>query len=250
MKSLLVTAWCWAVVVVLTLVFGTLAIFTAWIPPRGSIYLLWARGWSRSILFLCGIRMRVEKTAGADEVGQAVFMANHESAIDIPVLLLAIRTEVRFLAKRSLFFVPLLGWSMWLAGFIPVDRQRADKARDVFGDLGERLRKGLSVLVFPEGTRSRDGRLGGFKKAGFLAAIKSGAPIVPIGLFGTREVLGASGLTVVPGELVVRIGSPIPTAGLGVSNRAVLMEEVEAEIRRLRGRDEELPAPRGASLAD
>lgn len=226
--------WSWTMSVVLTLVFGTLAILTSWIPPRGKIYVRWARGWSRSIVFLAGIPVRFESSQAAEEVREAIFMPNHQSALDILVLFLAIKQDVRFLAKASLFRVPIFGWSMKLAGFIPVDRQRTDQARDVWAELTDRLRHGASVLVFPEGTRSRTGELGSFKKSGFLLAIKSGMPIVPIGISGSRDVVRPGSLFVRPKLVTVRMGEPIPTAGLGVSQRAELMERVRAEIERLR----------------
>lgn len=232
--AIVFSVWCWLVTLVLTLFFGTLAILTSWVPPRGRLYLVWARAWARGILALSRLRVRVEIAPEAAGAPAAVYMANHESTLDILVALVAIRANVRFLAKREIFFVPILGWSMWLAGFIPVDRERKEKAREVLDALADRLAHGASVLVFPEGTRSRDGRLAPFKKSGFLLALKKEIPIVPIGISGSRPLLGAHGLLVTPGEIVVRLGPPVPTAGLGISRRAELMERVRAEIARLR----------------
>jgi 1-acyl-sn-glycerol-3-phosphate acyltransferase len=234
LRDLGVSLWCWSAIALLTAVFGSLAILTAWIPPRGRIYLFWARAWARSILFFTGVPASIEISADAAALPQAIYMSNHESGIDILLLLLAIPQDVRFLAKRSLFWVPFMGWSMWLAGFVPVDRRRTDKARDVLSDLDERLGKGTSILVFPEGTRSRDGTLGPFKKSGFLTALKSGVPIVPVGVSGARAVLGAQGMVVKRGLVRVRAGHPIPTAGLSVHARRELMESVRREILALR----------------
>jgi 1-acyl-sn-glycerol-3-phosphate acyltransferase len=227
------TVWAWAAALAVTLVFGSGAILTAWIPPRGALYLRWARAWARTVLVLAGIPVRVEVSHLAETVPEAIFMPNHGSAIDILVLFLVIRHEVRFLAKRSLFSIPFLGWSMGLAGFVPVDRDRKDRARAVFEELSVKLKQGLSLVVFPEGTRSRTGELGSFKKSGFLLAIKSGMPIVPIGISGARHVLGARGILLRPGIVTVRVGEPIPTAGLGVSHRRELMSQVRREILRL-----------------
>jgi len=228
--------WAWSATLLATTVFGTLAILTSWIPPRGRLYLMWARGWARCVLVLAGIPVRFEVCERAERLPAAVFMSNHESAVDILVLFLAIRQEVRFLAKRSLFFIPVIGWSMWLAGFVPVDRRRTEKAKEVFGELEERLKSGISILVFPEGTRSRSGELGEFKRSGFLLAMKHALPIVPIGISGGRTVLPATGLSLHPGTVSVRVGDPIPTAGLGVSRREELMAQVRREIQRLSGR--------------
>lgn len=230
------SVFAWSVGLFTTFVFAVGAIATCWVPPRGRVFLLWARGWARAVLTFAGIPVNIEEAAGVESLPVAIYMANHESAIDIMVLFLTIRKDVRFLAKRSLFFIPFLGWSMALAGFVPVDRQRKDKAKDVFGVLEKRLRQGRSVLVFPEGTRSRTGQLGAFKKSGFLLAMKSGIPIVPIGISGAREVLGAAGFLVHPGDVRVRVGEPIPTACLGVSHLSELMERVRTEILRLTSR--------------
>ncbi|MEO6326349.1 MAG: lysophospholipid acyltransferase family protein [Thermoanaerobaculia bacterium] len=232
--AMLRTVWAWSAAFAATLVFGTGAILTAWIPPRGALYLRWARGWARTVLVLSGIPVRVEVSQLAEAMPEAIFMPNHGSAIDILVLFLAVQNhQVRFLAKRSLFSIPFLGWSMGLAGFVPVDRDRKDRAREVFEELSVKLRQGLSLVVFPEGTRSRTGELGAFKKSGFLLALKSGMPIVPIGISGARDVLGARGILLRPGVVTVRVGEPIPTAGLGVSHRRELMRQVRREIIRL-----------------
>lgn len=231
--NLLRTVWAWTAAFAATLVFGSGAILTSWIPPRGALYLKWARGWARAVLVLSGIPVRVEVSQLTEKLPEAIFMPNHGSAIDILVLFLATHHEVRFLAKRSLFRIPFLGWSMGLAGFIPVDRDRKDRAREVFEELSVKLKQGLSLVVFPEGTRSRTGELGAFKKSGFLLALKTGMPIVPIGISGARNVLGARGILLRPGVVSVRVGEPILTAGLGVSHRRELMRRVRQEILRL-----------------
>ncbi len=234
LRDLVVSVWSWGVIALTATVYGILAIATAWIPPRGRTYLFWARLWARSILFLTGVPATIETSGEAAALPQAIYMSNHESGIDILLLLLVVPQDVRFLAKRSLFFVPFMGWSMWLAGFVPVDRRRTDKAKEVLSGLDRCLARGWSILVFPEGTRSRDGSLGPFKKSGFLTALKAGVPIVPVGVSGARAVLGARGNVVRRGPVRVRAGTPIPTAGLGVNARAELMERVRLEILALR----------------
>ena len=234
-RSLPGTVWGWLVIVSMTVLFGTLAVLTSWIPPRGRLFLVWARAWSNALLVLCGIPTRLEVSAAAAAVPQAIFMSNHESLVDIPLLFVGIRQDVRFLAKRSLFYVPFLGWSMWLAGFVPVDRDRKEKAVDVFETLEKRVRKGMSILVFPEGTRSRTGELQSFRKSGFLLAMRTGLPIVPVAVSGAREVVGADSLWIRRTPATLRIGDPIPTKGVPLSERKALMERVRREILRLRG---------------
>lgn len=231
--QLLYTVWVWLFGLVVTPVFGTLAILTSWIPPRGKIYQYWARWWSWTLLKAAGIEVVVETTEGARTVPEAIFMANHTSAADIVVIFVALSRDVRFVAKRGLFWIPFLGWSMWLAGFIPVDRERKDKGREAFDRIGKSLKKGVSILVFPEGTRSRNGKLGVFKKAGFLLAMRSGMPIVPVGITGARAVLGADGLLVRRGRITVRVGDPVPSDGYAFAQRGEFIERVRAEIARL-----------------
>ncbi len=231
--QLLYTAWVWLFGLVVTPVFGTLAILTSWVPPRGKTYQYWARWWSRTLLGAAGIDVRVETAEGARNVPGAIFMANHTSAADIVVLFVALCRDVRFVAKRQLFWIPFLGWSMWLAGFIPVDRENKERAREAFDRIGRSLKMGVSILVFPEGTRSRSGRLGAFKKAGFLLAMRTGLPIVPVGISGARAVLGADGLLVRRGRIDVRVGDPVPSDGYTFARRAEYVEKVRAEILRL-----------------
>ena len=232
-RDLFATIWGWFVIVTTTVVFGTLALLTSWVPPRGRLFLFWARAWSRALLVLCGIPSRIEVSGGAAAVPQAVFMSNHESLVDIPLLFVGIRQDVRFLAKRVLFFVPFLGWSMWAAGFVPVDRRRTDKAADVFLTLEKRVKAGNSILVFPEGTRSRSGELQSFRRSGFLLALRTGLPIVPVAVSGARNVVGADSLWIRRVPVAIRFGEPIPTAGLGIGDQQALMERVRAEILRL-----------------
>ena len=231
--QLLYTLWVWLFGLVVTPVFGTLAILTSWIPPRGKIYQYWARWWSWTLLRAAGIDVVVEATERARKVPETIFMANHTSAADIVVIFVALSRDVRFVAKRGLFWIPFLGWSMWLAGFIPVDRERKDKGREAFDRIGKSLKKGISVLVFPEGTRSRNGKLGPFKKAGFLLAMRAGMPIVPVGITGARPVLGADGLLVRRGRITVRVGDPIPSGDYTFAQRGDYIEKVRAEIARL-----------------
>lgn len=244
-RDLVATVWGWIVILGATAVFGTLALLTSWVPPRGRLFLFWARAWSRALLVLCGIPFRVERAAGASSTAQSVFMSNHESLVDIPLLFVGITQSVRFLAKRSLFFVPFMGWSMWLAGFVPVDRRRTEKAADVFVTLERRVAAGHSILVFPEGTRSRSGALQPFRKSGFLLAIRTGLPIIPVAVSGAREVVGADSLWIRRVPAVIRFGEPIPTASLTLSDQKALMEKVRAEILRLSHRGTPVPGEPG-----
>ncbi len=230
---LLVTAFAAAVTTLDTVIMGSYGTLVGLLPPRGDWTRKGARLWARIILWSALVPLRVEGRARIGE-GPVVFMSNHESWLDIPALLVAIPGQVRFLAKKTLFTIPFLGWAMRAMGFIPVDRENRRTAIKSFDEAAARIRAGRSVLVFPEETRTPDGTLLPFQRGGFLIALKAGLPIVPVGIEGARKVLPKKSYLIRPGKIVVRFGEPIPTAGLGVTAKGELMERVRAAIEELR----------------
>lgn len=237
----LLTLFAALVTLVDTVVLGTYGTLVGMLPPRGDWTRKGARLWARIILWAALVRLRVQGEAHI-VTEPVVFMSNHESWIDIPALLVAIPGQVRFLAKKSLFPIPFLGWAMRAMGFIPVDRENRRTAVKSFDQAAARIRAGRSVLVFPEETRSPDGTLLPFQRGGFLIALKAGLPIVPVGIQGAHRVLAKKSYLLRPGTVVVRFGEPIPTAGLGVTAKANLMERVRAAIEELRGSSAAQPA--------
>jgi 1-acyl-sn-glycerol-3-phosphate acyltransferase len=199
--------------------------------------------WGRCCFRLSGARLEVVGREHVEPGRRYVIMANHESSLDIVSLLTALppSIELRFLAKKSLFKIPFLGWAMASAGFIPVDREDRSTAAATLAQTVEIVGRGGSPLVFPEETWTTDGRLLPFARGGFLVALKTGLPILPIGLEGPRLVLPPGEGVIRPGPVTVRLGGPIPTAGLGISQLAGLMARVRTEIDRLRGSDGHLP---------
>lgn len=232
---LLHTAVAFAVAVVDTVIMGTYGTLVGFIPPRGDWTRNAARLWARIILWACGVRLFVEGMERIPRDGPVVFMSNHESWLDIPTLLVAIPTQVRFLAKKSLFSVPFLGWAMRAMGFIPVDRENRRLAVRSFEEAAARIRAGRSVLVFPEETRTPNGELLPFQRGGFLIALKAQLPILPVGLEGPRRVLAKKRYLLRAGKVVVRFGNPVPTEGLGVTGKDALMRQVREAIAGLRG---------------
>lgn len=223
-----------------TIVLGSYGVVVGFVPPRGDWTLRGSRLWARIILWAALVRRRIEGREQVPRDGPVVFMANHESWLDIPVLLATIPVQVRFLAKKSLFRIPFLGWAMRAMDFIPVDRENRREAVRSFEEAAQHIRTGRSVLIFPEETRTRDGSLLPFQRGGFLIAIKAGVPIVPVGLDGPARCLARASYLLRPGRVTVRFGRPIPTEGLGVTAKETLMAEVREAIERLRG-------PRAAS---
>lgn len=232
-----------------TVIFGLLAALTSWIPPRGRGMVLCGRIWGRGLLAAAGVRVEVAMDPfwTGPEAGRSgyVFMANHQSYFDIPALLATLPGDVRFAAKRSLFRIPIFGWALAAGGFIPVDRQDRSRAREVFTTAADRLRAGASVLFFPEGTRSPDGRLHGFQKGGFLVALKIGLPVVPVGISGARAVMPRGRLRVHPGSIRLHFGAPIAVASYGVRKRRELETETRRRIAELAGVEDAEGAPEG-----
>lgn len=228
------TLYAWTVGVAATLFWSTLGILTWPLRPRGELYLAFARIWSRWILGSLSIPLTIE---GRERVGPApvVFMSNHRSVFDIFALFLAIEHPLRMVAKRTLFFIPIFGWSLWMCGFIPIDRSNRESAIASLAEAARRIRRGISVLVFPEGTRGRD-VLQPFKKGGFVMALQAGVPVVPVMVLGTERIMPKGSLRVGRGAIAVRFGDPIPTAGRGIEARDRLMAEVRASMERLSAR--------------
>jgi 1-acyl-sn-glycerol-3-phosphate acyltransferase len=224
----------WVGIAVATTAFGIPAIFAAFVPPRGDWFLLFARGWSRTILALSGVRVRVLHPERLRPGRSVVLVSNHESFADIVVLLANVPIQVRFLAKRSVFSVPILGWSIRAAGFIPVDRgDRTRSAATVEAALS-RLRGGRSLVIFPEETRTRTGELLPFKKGAALLALKSGLPILPVGIAGTRRVLPRTSLLPTPGDVVLAAGELLPAEGGSAKDRNALTESARRAVSALR----------------
>lgn len=224
----------WPLIFLATALFGIPAIFAALLPPRGDWFLRFARGWARTLLAIAGVRVSVKNGERLPGDRSFVVAANHESFCDVLVLLAHLPMQVRFLAKRSVFRVPILGWSIAAAGFIPVDREERSRSAAAVEAALKRLRGGRSVVVFPEETRTKSGELLPFKKGAAHLALASGLPILPLGLAGTFRVLPRGTLVITPGPVVLAVGDPIETEGRHRRDRAALTEELRERVRALR----------------
>jgi 1-acyl-sn-glycerol-3-phosphate acyltransferase len=179
------------------------------------------------------VKIVIERRANLDPDQPYVFMANHASSLDIWAVFVAIPRRIRLIAKKQLGRIPIFGWVMRAGRFIFIDRQNGVAARRSIDEAGQRIHDGASVLIFPEGTRTRDGTLGPFKKGGFHLAIKAGVPIVPVALRGTRELMPAGSLLLRSGTMTVIIGAPIATQGLSDEDRANLNERVRGVVETM-----------------
>jgi 1-acyl-sn-glycerol-3-phosphate acyltransferase len=223
--------------VVLTILGCVLAIPSRLIDPSGDLVLVLARWWSRGVLAAAGVRIKVVSHAKLDPKQPYVVMPNHLSTVDIWAVFLAVPVPLRFIAKKQLGQIPLFGWAMRAGRFIFIDRQNATAARRSIDEAAARIRKGCSVVIFPEGTRSRDGKLLPFKKGGFHLAVDSGAQIVPVAIKGSHEIMPRGALLTRPGVVEFEIGAPIVTEGLGPEDREKLRAQVRARVAEMLGQD-------------
>lgn len=199
----------------------------------------WALRMGRAIL---GIEVEVEGLDRLDRSTPYVFMSNHLSFLDGPLLVTASVRPVRFIVKRFVFRVPVFGLGMRFAGFVPVDKEGMGEGRRRITQAARLIReKGYSFLIYPEGTRSWDGSLQRFRRGGFFLALEAGAPIVPVSIAGTYELMPRTRWRIREGRARLVFHAPIEVAGLGPEAVPGLMEEVRAAI--LSGLETQRPAP-------
>ncbi len=198
----------------------------------GILY-IFGHGGVRLGLALSGIRYRV---AGAEHLPldrAAVYCANHQSNVDPPLLFTALHPRMHILYKAEIEQIPILARAFRMGGFIPVDRRNKEVAMRAIDAGAASLRHGNSFLIFPEGTRSKTEELLPFKKGGFIMAIKAGAPIVPVAVQGGRAAMRRGSRIIRPVTISIRVGEPIPTAGLDLKQRDVLIARVRERISDL-----------------
>lgn len=230
----LINAFQWVVACLWTAGWVTVALIASAIRGRPDPGLALARRiWGPGLVHLAGARLRVEGGERIDASRAYFFAANHQSWMDIPVMFAALPVPVLFLAKRELARVPFLGRYIERMGMLFVDRANRREAVRTMEHAAARLREGRSLLSFPEGTRSPDGRIQRFKTASFAAALEAGVPVVPIAIEGALRVMPRDSFRVRPGVIHVRIGDPIPTAGLARDDRAELASRAQREVETL-----------------
>jgi 1-acyl-sn-glycerol-3-phosphate acyltransferase len=226
----------WAQVVpwflLLTVCCGTLALLGALMPWRRRIGAFCERTWARGTLWAARCPVIVECEPGATlPEGGFVYAANHQSILDILALFVALRERpFVFAAKRVLFYVPIIGWHLRAAGYLEIDRQNRTRAVATMQAAAGKVQKGAVVMVYPEGTRSRDGSVLPFKKGAFLLALQAQVPIVPVAVEGAQKAMRKHTVRLYGHPIRVRVGAPIPTTGLTADDRDELLTRTRRSI--------------------
>jgi 1-acyl-sn-glycerol-3-phosphate acyltransferase len=220
-------------IVVSTIVLGAVSLLTSFFDSSGNAQHAVARVWGKVLLAAGFVRVRAEGLEKLDPRAPYVFVANHSSYMDIPAILAFLPHQFRFFAKKGLFSIPFLGWHLRRAGHLRVDRSSARASLKTMSEGARVVReRGVSVLLFPEGGRSPHA-LREFKEGAAYIAIKAGVPAVPIALVGMRRILPMGSLHIRAGRALLRVGDPIPTAGLTMADRAALNQRLYDEVARL-----------------
>jgi len=224
-----IRGWLTAVYAGLSMAFFFFASIPVMLVTRSGDLPMWfaRRAWAPWGLRVAGVRLEVAFLSPLPE-GPAIFAANHESALDIWAVITAIPRGVRFAAKAELFRIPVFGWYLTVGGHIRVDRGNHAAAVASLAAAAAKVRAGTSLIVFPEGTRSRDGRVHAFKKGPFVLALRAGVPVVPVAVTGSGAVTPKALLHVTPGAIRVTVGTPVSPSEF--PDRLALLREVRRRI--------------------
>ena len=234
MRSLIRNALFYAALGLSTGFFSILAVITTRIGDGRAAIDRIDRGWARSLLAAGGVGLTVHGLEHLDRSGPQIIVANHQSYFDVWALMAALPVSLRFIAKGELARIPLLGRAMEAGGHVLIDRARARSAKATLRIAGHRMREeGLTLVVFPEGTRSRDGKLGRFRRGSFALALETGVPLVPAAIEGGYRVYPPGARRVTPGRMTVRLGAPISLASVDPPDRGDLMRAARTAIEAL-----------------
>ena len=188
------------------------------------------RFWGRSCLFFAGLKVEIQGIENIPEDSPAIYISNHQSNFDIPIIYAGLPIQFRWMAKQELFRIPLFGLAMKRSGIIPIDRSNRRKTMHSIIAAAQRIKEGASVIIFPEGTRTPDGQLQKFKKGALLIAAKAQVPVVPIAIHGSYQILPKGSWKITPGSLKLEFFQPIPTDGLKTGDIDALTNTVHDQI--------------------
>lgn len=218
--------------VAITGVFSLCAIIFSYVSSDENIVHKIANLWAKVLLLISTTKIEVIGGENVLTSAPQIFMANHASDLDILIVLAHIPMQFRWIAKKELFRIPLFGKAMRNAVYIEIDRQHHERALQGIDEAARKIREGKSVMSFPEGTRSWDGKIKPFKQGMFYLAIKSGVPIVPISIIGASEIMSKRSLRVNTGKITMVIDKPIDVRGYTIETRDALIGKVHEVILR------------------
>ena len=225
--------WVVPMIVVSTFVHGVVSNVWSLFDRTPGPQLRVARAWARSLLWIAGVKVEIEGLEHIRVGGNYVFVANHVSYMDTPVVLAHVPEQFLFLAKSGLFKIPLLGWHLHRAGHVPVPLEDVRGQLKTLQKAAALIREGRSTLVFPEGGRSESGKLREFKDGAAYLAIRARVPLVPMALIGMRGILPMHSLRFHPGRVKLKIGEPIPTDGLSIKERQAVTTRARERVVEL-----------------
>jgi 1-acyl-sn-glycerol-3-phosphate acyltransferase len=201
------------------------------VGPTGRLAFRLCQGWTWWATVVCRVRIETVGNPSLDRSRSYVIMSNHQSLFDIPAMMLGLGLQFRWIIKKSFVYVPFFGWALWLARHVFIDRSNAKRSLRAMDAAARKLPKGVSIAVFPEGTRSDDGVIRGFKSGGFLLAVRNGLPILPVTVNGSWRVLpDKRSMAFHPGPIQLIVGEPIETNGYDRKKLDALVERTRAAI--------------------
>jgi 1-acyl-sn-glycerol-3-phosphate acyltransferase len=240
-KSRLYTIWCWTGCSLSTVFWGSVSILGSLFSSSGRFQHYCMRRWSKDNLWLSRVCVEIEGLENIDSKRPVIFVANHSGLHDILSLAACLPIQFRWMAKKSLFRVPFMGWHMRRSGYIAIDRENPRDAAKSIIEAANEIRNGISAIAFPEGTRSRTGILGKFHSGAFALALRAGVPLIPITLEGSHRVIVPKTLRVNPGVIIrIKVGAPIDLSSYARGAKHQLMEDVfqimSRDVEELRSR--------------
>jgi len=221
------------IVLLLAIPFSLLALFSIPLERSGRLYHWSAYAWSKIILWIFKVKVMVRGLEHIQGKEHVIYVANHASWFDIPAMITGIPDQIRIVFKRELTVVPIWGWALKWGPYIEIDRTNAKDALKSLDKAAAQIRKGASVLLFAEGTRTKDGKLQPFKRGAFALAARSGVPVVPVAINNSFRILPKGSLRIRPADIELVLDQPIETVGMGGKDaERTLMDKVHQAIEK------------------
>jgi 1-acyl-sn-glycerol-3-phosphate acyltransferase len=251
LKARLFTCWCWTGCGLSTAFWASVSVLGSVFSGKGRLQHFCMKRWSRDNLWLSRARVEIEGLENLDPRGSQLLVANHSGLHDILSLSASLPIQFRWVAKKSLFSVPFMGWHMGRSGYIAIDRDNPREAAKSIVQAAKIIKSGTNAIAFPEGTRSKTGDLGKFHSGAFALALRTEVPLVPVSIDGSYRVIRPKTLQVNPGTVIrIKIDKPIDLSAYPRGEKHRLMEDVFQvmdrnlrELRNRRRRDEERNDP-------